>query len=112
MTEEELQSLDSTDQESTIHEPVAIGVEQEHTVGVNTSDPTVFDVGQTHASTNAAAHVIKNEGVDLTVNHVGGNSIEFGLCYGGHMNLDFAIGATSCSLVAVTKPGTRCFFSW
>ena len=61
MTEEELQSLDSTDQESTIHEPVAIGVEQEHTVGVNTSDPMVFDVGQTHASTNGAAHVIKNK---------------------------------------------------
>ena len=61
MTEEELQSLDSTDQESTIHEPVVVGMEQEHIVGVNTSDPMVFDVGQTHASTNGAAHVIKNK---------------------------------------------------
>ena len=86
MTEEELQSLDSTDQESTIHEHVAIGVEQEHTVGVNTSDPMVFDVGQTHASINGIAHVIKNEGVDLIVMH-GGNSIEFGLCYRGHILL-------------------------
>nr|POF24816.1 hypothetical protein CFP56_59797 [Quercus suber] len=80
MIEEELQSLDSTYQESTIHDLVAIGVEQEHTidqestihelvavgveqeyvVGVNTSDQMVFDVGQTHASTNGAAHVIKN----------------------------------------------------
>ena len=51
MTKEELQSLDSTDQESTIHEHVAVGVEQEHTIGVNTSDPMVFDTGQTHAST-------------------------------------------------------------
>ena len=51
-------------------------MEQEHIVGVNTSDPMVFDVGQTHASTNGAAHVIKNEGVDLTVIHVGGNSTE------------------------------------
>ena len=58
MTEDELQSQDSTDQESTIHEPVAVGVEQEHTIGVNTSDPMVFDVGQTHASTNGAAHEI------------------------------------------------------
>ena len=107
MIEEELQSLDSTyqkstihepitvgveqehtiDQESTIHEPVAVGVEQEHIVGVNTSDQMVFDVGQTHASTNGAAHVIKNEGVNLTVIHVGGNSIEFRLCYGGHILL-------------------------
>ena len=62
-------------------------MEQEHIVGVNTSDPMVFDVGQTHASTNGAAHVIKNEGVDLTVIHVGGNSTEFGLCYGGHILL-------------------------
>ena len=62
-------------------------MEQEHTVGVNTSDQMVFDVGQTHASTNGAAHVIKNIGVDLIVMHVGGNSIEFGLCYGGHILL-------------------------
>ena len=86
MTKEELQSLDSTDQESTIHEHVAVGVEQEHTIGVNTSDPMVFDVGQTHASINGAAHVIKNEGVDLIVMH-GGNSIEYGLCYGEHILL-------------------------
>ena len=63
MTEEKLQSLDSIDQESTIHEPIAISVEQEHTtdqestihepvVGVNTSDQMVFDVGQTHALKN------------------------------------------------------------
>ena len=87
MMKEELQSLDSTDQESTIQELVAVGVEQEHTVGVNTSDPMVFDIGQTHASTNGATHVIKNTGVDLTVMHVGGNSIEFGLCYRGHILL-------------------------
>ena len=87
MMEQGLQSLDSIDQESTIHEPVVVGMEQEHIVGVNTSDPMVFDVGQTHASTNGAAHVIKNEGVDLTVIHVGGNSTEFGLCYGGHILL-------------------------
>ena len=62
-------------------------MEQEHIVGVNTSDPMVFDVDQTHASTNGAAHVIKNEGVDLTVIHVGGNSTEFRLCYGGHILL-------------------------
>ena len=68
-------------------EPVAVGVEQEHAVGANPSDPMVFDVGQTHASTNRATHVIKNKGVNLTVMHVGGNSIEFGLCYGGHILL-------------------------
>ena len=34
-----------------------------------------------------AIHVIKNEGVDLTVIHVGGNSTEFRLCYGGHILL-------------------------
>ena len=45
MTEDELHSLDSTNQESTTHELVVIGVEQEHTVGVNTSDPIVFDIG-------------------------------------------------------------------
>ena len=87
MSEEELQSLNSTDQESTMPEPIAVGVEQEHTVGVNTSDPMVFDVGQTHALTNGAAYVIKNKGVNLTVMHVGGNSIEFGLCYRGHFLL-------------------------
>ena len=53
-------------------------MEQEHTVGVNTSDQMVFDVGQTHASTNGAAHVIKNVGVDLIVMYIGGSSIEFG----------------------------------
>ena len=62
-------------------------MEQEHIVGVNASDPMVFDVGQTHASTNGATHVIKNVSVDLTVMHVGGNSIEFGLCYEGHILL-------------------------
>ena len=36
---------------------------------------------------NGAAHVIKNVGVDLTVMHVGGNSIEFGFCYRGHILL-------------------------
>ena len=99
ITEEEVQSLDSIDQESTIHEPVNVGVEQEHTtdqesiihepiaVGVNAIDPMVFDIDQTHASTNGAAHVIKNVGVDLTIMHVGGNSIEFGLCYGSHILL-------------------------
>ena len=107
MMKEELQSIDSTDQESTIHEPievgwskntlfdqesiihelVAVGMEQEHIVAVNTSDPMVFDIGQTHASTKGVAHVIKNVGVDLTVMHVGGNSIEFGLCYKGHILL-------------------------
>ena len=66
------------DQEFTIHELVAIGVEQEHIVGVNTSDQMVFDIGQTHASTNGAAHVIKNVGVDLIVMYIGGSSIEFG----------------------------------
>ena len=79
MTEEKLQSLDSIDQESIIHEPIA--------VGVNAIDPMVFDIDQTHASTNGAAHVIKNVGVDLTIMHVGGNSIEFGLCYGSHILL-------------------------
>ena len=38
-------------QESTMHEVV---------VGVDTSDPMVFDCGQTRTSTNGAAHVIKN----------------------------------------------------
>ncbi|KAL0007683.1 hypothetical protein SO802_009185 [Lithocarpus litseifolius] len=38
MMEEELQSLDSTDPESTMHELLVVSVEQEHTVGVNTSD--------------------------------------------------------------------------
>ena len=86
MTKEELQSLGSIDQESRIPDPVAVGMEQEHTVGVNTSD-LMLDVGQTHALTNGAAHVIKNVGVELTVMHVGGNSIEFGFCYGGHVLL-------------------------
>ena len=62
-------------------------MEQEHIVGVNTSDQMVFDIGQTLASTNGAAHVIKNVGVDLIVMYVGGNSIEFGLCYGSHILL-------------------------
>ena len=44
MTEKELQSLDLIDQESTIHEHVAVGVEQEHTVGLNASDPMMFDI--------------------------------------------------------------------
>ena len=58
MTKEEFQSLDSMEleeqikfQESTMHEVV---------VGVDTSDPMVFDCGQTCTSTNGAAHVIKN----------------------------------------------------
>ena len=38
-------------QESTMHEVV---------VGVDTSDPMVFDCGQTRTSTNGAAHIIKN----------------------------------------------------
>ena len=42
-------------QESTTHEVVA--------VGVNTSDPMVFDCGQTHTSINGSTHVIKNEGM-------------------------------------------------
>ena len=66
-------------QESTVHEVVAVGMDM--------SDPMVFDCGQTHTSTNGAAHVIKNVSMDLTVMHVGGNSIEFGLCYRGHILL-------------------------
>nr|POF16034.1 hypothetical protein CFP56_45023 [Quercus suber] len=58
-------------QESTVHEVVA--------VGVDTSGPMVFDYGQTHTSTNGAAHVIKNEGVKLTATNIGGNAIEFEL---------------------------------
>ena len=42
-------------QESTTHEVVVFGV--------NTSDPMVFDCGQTHTSINGATHVIKNEGM-------------------------------------------------
>ena len=58
-------------QESTMHEAVA--------VGMDTSDPMAFDYGQTHASTNGAAHVIKNEGLKLTATHTGGNAIKFEL---------------------------------
>ena len=39
-------------QESTMHEVVV--------VGMDISDPVVFNYGQTHASANGAAHVIKN----------------------------------------------------
>ena len=41
-------------QESTTHEVV---------VGVNTSDPMVFDCGQNNTSINGSTHVIKNEGM-------------------------------------------------
>ena len=58
-------------QESTMHEAVA--------VGMDTSDPMAFDYGQTHASTNGAAHVIKNEGLILTATHTSGNAIKFEL---------------------------------
>ena len=58
-------------QKSTTHEVVA--------VGVNTSDPMVFDCGQTHTSINGTAHVIKNEGMKLTTINIGGNAIEFEL---------------------------------
>ena len=58
-------------QESTTHEVVV--------VGVNTSDPMVFDCGQTHTSINGATHVIKNEGMNLTAINIGGNANEFEL---------------------------------
>ena len=58
-------------QESAMHDVVAIGV--------NTSDPMVFNYDQTHTSTDGAAHVIKNEGIKLTSTNIGGNAIEFEL---------------------------------
>ena len=58
-------------QESTMHDVVAICV--------NTSHPMVFNCGQTHTSTDGAAHVIKNEGIKLTATNIGGNAIEFEL---------------------------------
>ena len=58
-------------QESTVHEVVV--------VGVDTSDPMVFDCGQTHTSADGAAHVIKNEGMKLIATNTGGNAIEFKL---------------------------------
>ena len=58
-------------QESTVHEVVAVGMDM--------SDPMVFDCGQTHTSTDGAAHVIKNEGMKLTATNVGGNAIGFEL---------------------------------
>ena len=58
-------------QESTMHDVV--------TIGVNTSDPMVFNYGQTHTSTEGAAHVIKNEAIKLTAPNIGGNAIEFEL---------------------------------
>ena len=46
MMNEELQSLDSTDQESTIHEPIAVGVKQEHTTNQESTihEPIVVGV--------------------------------------------------------------------
>ena len=58
-------------QESAMHDVVAIGV--------NTSDPMVFNYDQTHTSTDGAAHVIKNEGIKLTSTNIGGNANEFEL---------------------------------
>ena len=55
-------------QESTMHKVVA--------VGVDTSDPMVFDCGQTRTSTDGAAHVIKNEGMKLIATNIGGNASE------------------------------------
>ena len=58
-------------QESTMHEVVAIGMD--------TSDPMVFDCGQTRTSTNRASHIIKNEGMKLATTNIGGNANEFEL---------------------------------
>ena len=45
-------------------------------VGVDTSDPMVFDCGQTRTSTDGASHVIKNEGMKLIATNIGGNASE------------------------------------
>ena len=58
-------------QESITHEVVAIGVD--------TSDPMVFDCGQTRTSIDGTAHVIKNEGMKLIATNIGGNANEFEL---------------------------------
>ena len=58
-------------QDSTMHKVVA--------VGVDTSDPMVFDCGQTRTSTDGAIHVIKNEGMKLIATDIGGNASEFEL---------------------------------
>ena len=66
-----------------MHEVVAVGVYM--------SDPMVFDYGQTHTSTDGAAHVIKNEGIKLTATNIGGNAIEFELddsFLGGHAGIN------------------------
>ena len=58
-------------QESTMLEVVV--------VGVDTSDPMVFDCGQTRTSKDGVAHVIKNECMKLTATNIGGNANEFEL---------------------------------
>ena len=58
-------------QESTMLEVVV--------VGVDTSDPMVFDCGQTRTLIDGVAHVIKNECMKLTATNIGGNAKEFEL---------------------------------
>ena len=51
----------------------------------------VFDYGQTHTSTDGAAHVIKNEGMKVTATNISGNAIEFELddsFLGGHVGIN------------------------
>ena len=58
-------------QESTMHGIVA--------VRVDTSDPMLFDCGQTRTPADGVAHVIKNEGMKLTATNIGGKANEFEL---------------------------------
>ena len=70
-------------QESRMHEVVAVGLDM--------SDPMVFDCGQTHTSTDGVAHIIKNEGMKLIASNIGGNAIEFELddsFLGGHVGIN------------------------
>ena len=71
-------------QESITHEVIAIGVD--------TSDPMVFDCGQTSTSIDEAAYVIKNEGMKLIATNIGGNTNEFELddsFLGGCMEINY-----------------------
>ena len=77
-------------------------------VGVDTSDPMVFDCGQTRTLIDGVAHVIKNECMKLTATNIGGNANEFelddsflggcrGINYGFHNQANHNFIRTCCS---------------
>ena len=87
----EFQSKEPTKKVMMIQESIMLEVV---VVGVDTSDPMVFDCGQTCTSIDGVAHVIKNECMKLTATNIGGNANEFELgdsflCGCGGINDEF-----------------------